>query len=146
MTTLWSKPNSRPASYWAFGDVAGGYLSDILPDAVCSTAAATCRFQLRGKYANGNTWGLGVITSMMTYRNRPRGTGLPNQPAVQYRHNFIELTADDGANVVLDCFGLTITDVMDRFGHPGEHESYWVDLKTVIETLCPSLLQEVAVA
>jgi len=143
MGKLWTRPNSRPA-YWTFGDVVAGYFSDILPDSICATAAATCRFQLRGKFANGNIWGLGVITMMMTYRHRPVGTGLPHQPAVQYQHNFIQLTSDDAANVVLGCFGLTINDVMDKFGHPGEHESYWVDLKTVVETLCPSLLQDVA--
>lgn len=130
---------ARPAKYFDFGAQCVGRMSDILPESVAATAAATCRFQLRGLNANGNEWGYGVIVTLQTYGNAPIGLGGVNQPAVHYHGDWIETGSHEAANVILGCFGLTIIDVYARFGKPTEGERILLDLFEIVQALTPAL-------
>ena len=117
-----------------------------LPLDCCETAAATCRFELRGLNANGNEWGLGVVTNMTTQGNIPDQVGGIGQPAVQVQRNVISLTDDDAADVILGCFGLSMDDVYKCFGQPIEGERINVKLRAIVSALAPAFLKSAAAA
>lgn len=126
----------RSRKHFDFGDQVGQLLKAILPPDVCNVAAATCRFLFLGKDANGNEYGRGVRTFMQTYRHRPDvGTN-----CVQFNSRWIELDSHDSANCVLKCFGITVKDIYETWGVPQDSESYVLDLKDIVETLRPELL------
>jgi hypothetical protein len=139
---------ARPTRYWDWADRIGGdMLEDAFPTAPLSiraTAAATCRFEFRGKHANGNDWGLGALTHMQTYGHVPDGVGKANQPCVQIKRNMIELNAHESADIILACFDLTVDEVYDRFGAPNEYERFVIDLYQILSAMRPEYINPAA--
>ena len=128
---------NRPIRYWTFAAQHRGRFADILPDSVCEAAMATCRFEIRGLESNGNEWGIGFLTFMQTFGHTPLGVGLPGEPAVQAIHNFVGLTSHEGADVILECFGLTARNVLEYYGEPAFGERRIFDLFQVVRDLRP---------
>jgi hypothetical protein len=100
----------------------------ILPAHVCETAMATCRLHLRGKDAHRKgAYAMAVHTEMKTYGETPIGVG-----ACQTLSQWIQLTSTDAANVILDCFGLTIEDVFAQLGKPTQTTEMKLNLSDVV--------------
>lgn len=114
----------------------------IFPASVCETAMATCRIQLRGLDSHGNKWGKGFVTLMQTFGHTP--IGLTND--VQIRENWIELDAHDSANLILDCFGMSVDDVYRQFGEPGKGERLELNLSDVVTAIDADFATTAAVA
>lgn len=128
------KSNWRKNAHYDFGKRHGHLLKDILPERICDGAAATCRFELRGLMSNGNAYGLGFITRMQTFGYAPIGCGRVGQPCVQLHGSWIELTSDDAANIVLGCFGITMSDVLSNWA-PEPGQRICLDLAEIVSVL-----------
>jgi len=61
------------------------------------------------------------------FRGRPRG-------------RFVWADSFDGANDILECFGLEIGQVLDHFGNVDDLERMIFDLPTIVKALAPELL------
>ncbi len=138
----------RDQRHIAFSEAAATYLSDVLPsdNGVTVAAAATMSFEFRGQFANGNMYGLGVLTHAQTYGNAPNGCGDGGYACQFLANGRIELTDDDAADIVLGCFGLSVTDVLRHFGEPLLYERKTITLQQIVETLASQLLTETAAA
>jgi len=134
----------RTARHFDFGDHFGQLLRAILPLSYCSAAAATCRFELRGKHANRSPenahkgYGPAVYLSMQTDDAKLFLGGHP----IQRTGRFTMTTCEDAANMILNCFGICVDDVRDHYGEPTEYESKHFDLVDVVATLRPGLLRQ----
>ena len=132
----------RPGKYWRLADKYAAELLTCLPGHVRAASMATCRFELRGLNANGNDWGVGVVTRFQSFGEMPDGTGHGGQPCCQVNRNWSELDSHEGADIILGCFGLSIDDVYDRFGRPitGERKRY--DLYDLLAAMMPDMIDE----
>ena len=127
--------SSRPGAYWRWAATVANKLQRIFPRATqhdLESIAATCRFELRGQYANGNDWGRGFLTFIKSYGHTPVGVGAGSNYQVQRRKDWIELNAHQSANIILKCFGITTEDVYRIFGAPVDHERKVIDLYQVV--------------
>jgi hypothetical protein len=125
----------RPAKHFHIGDAHADML-DCLSPCNAATAIATGKLELRGKHANRSEGKKGrapaVYLWMQTFGEIPQGLHEP----VQKNGNFIGLTSEVSVNFVLDHFGLTLDDVRDMVGEPGEHESKHVELFDILAARC----------
>ena len=129
----------RTKRHFDFGDQFGHLLSPILSRNL-ATAAASCRFTIQGPNSVGDTaknWGTWIRTNIQTDGERP-----------QCRHawqiqksGWISGDSHEAANVILDCFGLTIDHVFEHYGAPEWGVVYHVDLADVIAALAPEIMQ-----
>ena len=141
-----ARDGRRKSRHWTWAKEWASLLDGMLPATVCEAALATCRITLRDKDAKaaGGAWGFAVLTSMQTFGHEP--TGIPTQ--IRNAHNWVTLQAAEAADIVLGCFGLTLQDVIDRFGMPGQGEKVEYDLCDVVTALAPdfALTKTAAVA
>ncbi len=134
--------NWRSRRHFDFGDEFGYMLNEVLPAKVASVAAATCRIEIRGKHGNRSDenrhkgYGEAVYLSLQTHGADIKGLC----SASAKMGKFIRTTSNEAADLVLGCFGLTIDDVREQFGRPGDYESRWFDLSDVVQKLAPELL------
>lgn len=134
------------------GDMVGRQLEALgIPADDCAFAFATCQIQLMGRDAhNDEGTALRSEGSTFTYGQRRwchtrmivhTLNCLPST-AFQRKPNGIHVWADsfDGANAILDCFGLSMTDVIEYFGNVEPTERKVFDLTTIVEQLAPEIL------
>ena len=134
----------RTPRHFEFGDKFGQLLRTLLPLAYCPVAAATCRFELRGKHANRSPknvhkgYGPAVYMSLQTDNLDLFACGHP----IQRMGRFSATTCEDAANMVLNCFGLCVDDLRDHYGEPSDHDSKYFDLVDVVSELRPDLMDQ----
>ena len=133
----------RQNRHFQFGDAYGHKLSELLPESVCSVAAATCRFYIIGaeawpgrKTAQCPGEGRTFRTRMMTFGNVPSDNWKTGTTA---RAKWAQTDSVAGSNDVLDCFGLQMWDVLEHFGNVEPTEIKEIDLLDVIEALRPEI-------
>lgn len=139
----------RTIRHFNFADAVGLRLEAIIPAEYCRAAAATCRIQLMG-------WRKGIHNgqSVRDSRDRPfRGKGrwvrtslqtFGHCPSARFRcaptGKWAFGDSFDAADAILDCFDISMADIIDHYGEPGEHERMEWDLMELVETLAPNLL------
>lgn len=129
----------RNSRHYSFGDNVGcRMLSDILPREVACIAATTCRFTIQGPESVGvahKNWGQWIRTNMQTHGNIPR-----MRHAWQCRKDgWIGADSREAAELILDCFGLSVDDLFKHFGQPQIGKVYQVDLVDVVSALAPDI-------
>lgn len=143
---------SVPQKCVTIGDEIGGLLSSInIPERDCSWAFATCRIEVMGKDAHndlgealrskGSTYNRGQCRWVHT-RLQVHTQGKRPSPEFQRRHKgrFTWSDSFQGANDILGCFGLTMSDVLDHFGNVEPTERKVFDLTTIVETMAKEIL------
>ena len=125
----------RKQKHWDWAKQWASLLDNVLPSDVCEAALATCRISLRDKdsTAAGGAWGFAVLTTMQTFGHVPRGV----LTQVRKAHNWITLQAAESADVILECFGLTLAEVINHYGMPAEGQKIDLDLCDVIQAIAP---------
>ncbi len=141
--SLMARKNAwRPGSHFRMGDTHADMLNCLSHDNA-ATAIATGKLELRGKHANRSEGkkgrGPAVYLWMQTMREEPQGICEP----VQHNGNFIGLTSEASINYILDHFGVSLDDVRDLIGEPGEYESKHVDLYDVLAS-CSEVVKATA--
>lgn len=140
----------RSIRHFNFADAVGSRLESVLPSVACSAAAATCRIQLMGWRKgnhNGNSVrdsgekpfkgkGRWVHTSLQTFGHCPSAR-FRSAPTSQWAY----ADSFEAANDILDCFNISMLDIIDHYGNPGEDERMEWDLMELVETLAPDLLE-----
>ena len=125
------KGKARPAEYWTFGEQCGKYLEQVLPQPAVRTAAATCRIEVQGLKAIGNCWGLGFQMRMLTKGAIPTF----DDCTISRCGNWVTTHSRTAVEAVLNCYNLTVTDLLKRFGFPQAGEKYTVDLPVICKEL-----------
>ena len=114
-------------------------LAALFPFAT-ETVLATCRFRVQGPWAQGN-WGFGVRTRLQSYGHSPDLKGVTWQ---NNRNGAISADSIPAADSILECFGITMLDIVGYFGNPQQGEQYEVSLAEVVNVFSNRL--ETAVA
>jgi len=134
---------TRSGEHFKFGHRSVHLISKILPSRIAATAAATCRFELQGKFANGNDWGLGFRTYMQTFGEMPEGVNKPGQPqCYRFSRDWISLNSINGAAIVLNCYGISLVELWEWVIKPGPYERKKFDLMEVVNALRPNLFAD----
>ena len=126
--------------HFRIADQIGHLLEKVLPKIACSAAIVSCRFTIQGPESVGQksrNWGRWIRTRLNTFGHRP------SIDIWQGKH----VLSGDGhsnANVILNCFGLSINQVLDHYGIPKHGEMYHLTLIEVIETLAKDLVLDAA--
>lgn len=135
------------------GDEIGHLLAETgIPAPDCAWAFATCRIEVMGKDAH-NDLGEALRSQGSTYKrgqcrwvhtrlhiNTP---GITPGCAFQRRGDNGRIVWSDsfaGADTILDCFGLTIAQVLEYFGNVEPTERKVFDLTTIIEAMASEIL------
>lgn len=141
----------RSSRHFNFADTVGLRLEAVLPTVACRAAAATCRIKLMG-WRKGNHNGeslrdtrekpfIGkgrwVHTSLQTFGHCPSAR-FRSAPTGKWAYG----DSFEAANDILDCFNISMLDIIDHYGDPGEDERMEWDLMELVETLAPDLLVE----
>ena len=125
----------RPAKNFGMGEAHADML-DCLSRRNAVTAIATGKLELRGTHANRSEGKLGrapaVYLWIQTCHEIPEGLHEP----VQENGNFIGLTSEASINFFLDHLGISLDDVRDVFGVPGDFESIHVDMYDILVGCC----------
>lgn len=144
----------RSIRHFNFADTVGLRLESVLPIVACSAAAATCRIKLMG-WRRGNHQGgalrdsgekpfMGkgrwVHTSLQTFGYCPSAR-FRCAPTGKWAYG----DSFEAANDILDCFDISMLDIIDHYGEPEPDERMEWDLMELIETLAPDLLETVEV-
>lgn len=137
----------RRSDQFAFGEKVASRLL-LLFDEHSALAATTCRIQIMGRNAhnhNGHSDRCG--TWRPTRQNRWVHTRLQTfgKIAPHFHHNgrsdWIYSDRWDGADVILGCFDLTLTEVLATFGNVADRERKILDLDTIIKRMRPEILR-----
>ncbi len=130
--------NGKSQRHFRIADQVGCLFADILPDNACAVAVATCQFTVQGPESVGQkakNWGQWIRTSLKTHGHRPSLDVWQGG-----RCGMIRGDGHSNADVILNCIGLTIGDVLDHYGTPKVGELYQVDLVDIILALAADLL------
>lgn len=122
--------NKRTSRHFEFGKKFGFMLADVLSATVCETAAATCRFTILGKDAQGNEWGNGFRTTMQTFGEKPKGVTNANFRGT----NWVQLDSHESAAAILKCFDISIDDIYRQYGEPEKGKIVQLDLVDVVHS------------
>lgn len=141
-----------PARCVEVGEDIGFLLTDCgIPAEDCAWSFATCRIEVMGKDAhndngealrsNGSTFHYGQMRWVHT-RLQIHTPGKTPSAAFQRRNNGRFAWSDSfaGADAILDCFGLTMEQVLDHFGNVAPTERKIFDLTTIIEAMAAEIL------
>lgn len=141
-----------PARCVEVGEEIGCLLTECgIPAADTAWAFATCRIEVMGKDAHndngealrskGSTFNYGQMRWVHT-RLQIHTPGKVPTAAFQRRDrgHFAWSDSFAGANAILDCFGLSMSDVLDHFGNVQPTERKVFDLTTIIEAMASEIL------
>jgi len=126
---------SRPRRCFEFGSNQGNKMACILPSSF-EHAATTCVLTIQGPRAVGTSvkthnWGLGVRTRLLTNGEHP-------SRSYDWRDGkggWITATSAEAAETLLQCFDLTVEDVLSHYGTPVTGETYTLHLADVVADL-----------
>ncbi len=147
----------RKEADFVFGELAGQYLGDFLPnlsDGERSTAAATCRIQIMGAQShihNGDSqrnpkqfkWSRNSKMRWAHVRMNTQGH-CPTDEFSALKNLWVKADRHSAVSAVLVCFDLTIDDLFEQFGEPAEDDRLVLDLSEIIRALAPDLLVAIA--
>lgn len=120
----------RTKRHFDFGEKYGHKLDFLLPKDRCSIAATTCRFEIRGpgKKNKSNIY----ITRLQTFGISPSDYW---QSGKTEKSKWATSRKINGANEILQCFGLTMEQVLEHFGSPEDNEVKTLDLVDIVEMM-----------
>ena len=148
MTAISFNANWRPGDNFQVAKAVKSMFAGFLPEGCLETALATCRFCFQGPKSVGKTgkpknWGHWVRTRMQSAGIFPDGFGQNWRFAVQREgRDWISFDCHQIASDILAFVGITINDVYDKYGKPGQGEKYIVDLATIIREIAPDCLSD----
>lgn len=150
------KDKSVPGAVMRLADHVADRLTEVgIPATDCKWAFATCLIQVMGKDAhNDNGTALRSSGADLPYLGQQRWVHtelkvhspkvVPSLDFQRSRQRGTRVWSDSfsGANAILGCFGLTMSDVIEHFGNVRETERKIFDLATIVRTLAPELLSD----
>ena len=149
----------RPGRNFRIAEQVKTHLSTILPQEICEVAIATCRFSIMGRDAHNDNgqalrnmhreasppWiceGRWIHTRLQTYGYLPstrfQRTGTTEKSVWVVGDSFA------AADSILECFGLTMRDVLEHYGNVDTTERKVIDLVDIVEDMASNLLRTAA--